>query len=118
MIAPNYRVGPFGFLAHSALTLEDFNYRSSGNYGLADQREALRWVRRNIAGFGGDSEKVALAGTSAGSISTSLHLISPSSRGLFRRAILQSGFATTQLYSAAEAEAQGEAFAAALGCTD
>jgi para-nitrobenzyl esterase len=104
VVAPNYRVGPFGFLAHSALTLEDTNYRSSGNYGLADQRAALRWVRQNIAVFGGDPETVTLAGTSAGSMSTSLHLVSPSSRGLLQRAIMQSGFATTQLYSAAEAE--------------
>ncbi len=92
MVAPNYRLGPFGFLAHSALTLEDASYRSSGNYGLADQREALRWVRQNIAAFGGDPESVTLAGTSAGSISTSLHLVSPPSRGLFQRAIMQSGF--------------------------
>ena len=118
VVAPNYRVGPFGFLAHSALTLEDGNYRASGNYGLADQREALRWVRQNIAAFGGDREHVTLAGTSAGSISTSLHLVSPPSRGLFQRALMQSGFATTRLPSAAEAEAQGEVFAAVLGCTD
>jgi para-nitrobenzyl esterase len=118
VVAPNYRLGPFGFLAHSALTLEDPNYRSSGNYGLADQRAALQWVRQSIAVFGGDPDKIALAGTSAGGISTSLHLVSPASRGLFQRAIMQSGVATTRLYSAAEAEAQGEAFAAALGCTD
>jgi para-nitrobenzyl esterase len=118
VVAPNYRLGPFGFLAHSALTIEDPNYRSSGNYGLADQREALRWIRQNISAFGGDGARVALAGTSAGAISTSLHLISPLSRGLFQRAIMQSGFATTRLYSAIEAEAQGDALAAALGCTD
>jgi para-nitrobenzyl esterase len=118
VVHPNYRLGAFGFLAHSALTMEDANYRSSGNYGLADQRAALRWVRDNIAAFGGDSSRVTLAGSSAGSISTSLHLVSPASRGLFHRAIMHSGVATLRWPTAAEAESQGEAFASALGCTD
>lgn len=118
VVAPNYRIGPFGFLAHSALTLEDPNYRSSGNYGLADQRAALRWVRDNIRAFGGDPDNVTLAGTSAGAVSTGLHLVSPVSRGLFDRAIMQSGHASFRLNTAAEAEIQGDAFAAALGCTD
>jgi para-nitrobenzyl esterase len=118
VVAPNYRLGAFGWLAHNALTLEDRNYPSSGNYGLADQRAALRWVRDNIASFGGNPANVTLAGGSAGAISTSLHLVSPSSRGLFHRAIMPSGFASARLDSASEAAAQGEAFAAALGCTD
>ena len=118
VVVPNYRVGPFGFLAHSALTMEDPGYRASGNYGIADQRAALGWVRETITSFGGDPEKVTLAGTSAGGISTTVHLVSPASRGLFQRAIVQSGFGTSRLYSAAEGESQGEAFAAALGCTD
>lgn len=118
VVAPNYRLGPFGFLAHSALTMEDAGYRSSGNYGLADQRAALRWVREHIAAFGGDPDNVTLAGTSAGGVSTSVHLVSPGSRGLFHRAIMQSGHATSRLDTAAEGESQGEAFATALGCTD
>lgn len=118
VVAPNYRTGPFGWLAHSALTMEDPNYRASGNYGLADQRAALRWVRDNIAAFGGDPANVTLAGGSAGAISTGLHLVSPASRGLFHRAIMQSGVPTVRAVTAREAEAQGEAFAAALGCTD
>ncbi len=118
VVAPNYRLGPFGFLAHSSLTLEDPTYRASGNYGLADQRAALQWVRQHIAAFGGDPANVTLAGTSAGAISTGTHLVSHASRGLFERVVIQSGFPTSRMASAFEAEMQGEAFAAALGCVD
>ena len=118
VVAPNYRLGPFGFLAHSALTLEDPAYKSSGNYGLLDQRAALVWVRDHIAAFGGDPGNVTIAGTSAGSQSVSLHLVSPASAGLFHRVIMQSGVASARWTSAAEAEAQGEQFARALDCTD
>jgi len=118
IVAPNYRLGPFGFLAHSALTLEDPGYRSSGNYGLLDQRAALTWVRDHIAAFGGDPRNVTIAGTSAGGHSVSLHLLSPRSAGLFHRAIMQSGSASSRWPDAAEAEAQGEQFARALGCPD
>lgn len=118
IVAPNYRLGPFGFLAHSALTLENPAYRSSGNYGLLDQRAALMWVRDHIAAFGGDPRNVTIAGTSAGGHSVSLHLLSPGSAGLFHRAIMQSGSASSRWLDAAEAEAQGEQFARALGCPD
>jgi para-nitrobenzyl esterase len=118
VVAPNYRIGPLGFLAHDALAAEDPQYPSSGNYGIADQRAALQWVRRNIAAFGGDPDDVTLAGTSAGAVSTSVHLLSPGSRGLFHRAILQSGNFSTRQDSARESADQGAALAAALGCTD
>lgn len=118
IVAPNYRLGPFGFLAHSALTLEDPTYRSSGNYGLLDQRAALVWVRDHIAAFGGDPRNVTIAGTSAGSHSVSLHLVSPGSAGLFHRAIMQSGSASFRWPNAADTEAQGLRFAGALGCPD
>lgn len=118
IVAPNYRLGPFGFLAHSALTLEDPAYRSSGNYGLLDQRAALAWVRDHIAAFGGDPRNVTIAGNSAGGHSVSLHVVSPGSAGLFHRAIMHSGSASFRWADAAEAEAQGEQFARALGCTD
>jgi para-nitrobenzyl esterase len=118
VVAANYRLGPFGFLAHSRLSAEDASYPSSGNYGLLDQRAALEWVRDHISAFGGNPENVTVAGTSAGSLSVSLHLVSPGSAGLFHRAIMQSGFATFRWRSASEAEAQGNAFAAALACTD
>jgi para-nitrobenzyl esterase len=118
VVAPNYRLGPFGFLAHSALTLEDPAYKSSGNYGLLDQRAALAWVRDHIAAFGGDPRNVTIAGTSAGSQSVGLHLVSPASAGLFHRVIMQSGNTSARWTTAVEAEAQGEQFAGALGCTD
>jgi para-nitrobenzyl esterase len=118
VVAPNYRLGPFGFLAHTALAQEDPAYPSSGNYGLADQRAALRWVREHIAAFGGDPQTVTIAGTSAGGTSTGLHLVSPASRGLFQRAVLQSTYPTYRWPTLDEAYGQGEQFAAALGCTD
>jgi para-nitrobenzyl esterase len=119
VVAPNYRLGPFGFLAHSALAAEDPAYPSSGNYGLLDQRAALKWVRDNIAQFGGDPGNVTIAGTSAGGDSVGLHLVSPASGGLFHRAIIQSGYSeTVRRVTHAEATAQGDAFATALGCTD
>jgi len=118
VVAPNYRLGPFGFLAHSALTLEDPAYRSSGNYGLLDQRAALAWVRDHIAAFGGDPRNVTIVGASAGSQSVNFHLVSPASAGLFHKAIMQSGFVTARWTNAKEAESQGEQFARALQCTD
>jgi para-nitrobenzyl esterase len=118
IVAPNYRLGPFGFLAHSALAAEEPAYASSGNYGLLDQRAALVWVRDNIAQFGGDPGNVTLAGTSAGADSVGLHLISPGSGGLFHRAIVESGYPTVRWTTHAEGAAQADAFAAALGCTD
>lgn len=118
VVIPNYRLGALGFLSHRALAAEDPMHPASGNYGLADQRAALAWVRQNIEGFGGHPGNVTLAGTSAGGDSTSLHLVSPLSRGLFQRAIIQSGSATTRRASASEAEQQGDRFAAALGCRD
>ncbi len=85
----NYRLGVFGFLAHPALTRESPRH-SSGNYGLLDQIAALEWVRKNIAGFGGDRNRVTIFGESAGGGSVCLLLISPPARGLFHRAIAQS----------------------------
>jgi len=116
VVAPNYRLGPFGFLAHPALSVEDAAHPASGNYGLMDQRAALEWVRDNIAQFGGDPANVTIAGTSAGGDSTGLHLVSPESAGLFHRAIIQSGSATTRWETRSEGESLGETFAAALGC--
>lgn len=117
VVEPNYRLGPFGFLSHAALAAEDA-HGSSGNYGLLDQQAALRWVRDNIARFGGDSANVTLGGTSAGGQSTGFHLVSPGSAGLFHRAIVQSAYPTTRWTSAQEAQLQGAALATALGCTD
>ena len=114
VVAPNYRLGPFGFLGHAALAGED---SAAGNYGLLDQRAALRWVRDHIAAFGGDPNNVTIAGQSAGAHSVSLHLVAPGSSGLFHRAILQSGHASFRLRDAADARQQGNEFATVLGCT-
>jgi para-nitrobenzyl esterase len=90
LVTINYRVGPLGFLAHSELSAESPR-RVSGNWGLLDQLAALRWVQRNIAAFGGDPENVTIFGESAGGISVSMLCASPEAKGLFRRAISQSG---------------------------
>jgi para-nitrobenzyl esterase len=89
LVGLRYRLGIFGFLSSGALSAEGKG--SSGNYGLMDQIAALRWVRRNIARFGGDPDNVTIAGESAGSQDVSLLLASPAARGLFARAILESG---------------------------
>jgi len=92
LVTINYRLGPFGFLAHPALSKES-PHGVSGNYGLLDQIAALRWIRHNIAAFGGDAERVTIFGESAGSVSVSCLLASPLAKGLFHRAIVQSGTA-------------------------
>ncbi|SFF79035.1 para-nitrobenzyl esterase [Novosphingobium sp. CF614] len=89
-VSINYRVGILGFFAHPELAAESPD-RISGNYGLMDQIAALRWVQQNIAGFGGDPGNVTILGQSAGAFSVGFHLVMPQSRGLFHRAIAQSG---------------------------
>jgi para-nitrobenzyl esterase len=86
----NYRLGAFGFLAHPALKAEDPS-GSTGNYGTLDQIAALRWVKENIAGFGGDPTRVTIFGESAGGWSVCTLLATPLAKGLFQRAIMQSG---------------------------
>ena len=90
VVTANYRLGVFGFLAHPDLTRESAHH-SSGNYGLLDQIAALRWVKRNIAAFGGDPGRVTVFGQSSGSISISALTTTPLARGLFQRAIGESG---------------------------
>jgi carboxylesterase type B len=113
VVTINYRLGVFGFLGHPALTAEA---GESGNYGLDDQQAALRWVRRNIAAFGGDPRQVTIGGESAGGWSVCAHLTSPGSRGLFVRAMIQSGSCVTTTEAAAEA--RGTSLAGTVGCTD
>jgi len=112
----NYRLGALGFLAHPALASRPGG--PAGNYGLMDQQAALRWVRDNIARFGGDPRNVTIAGESAGGLSVLAHLVSPGSRGLFQKAIIQSGSFALNQRPLADAEAAGEAFAAQAGCPD
>jgi len=90
LVTVNYRLGALGFMAHPELARES-PHHASGNYGLMDQQAALRWVRDNIAKFGGDPENVTVAGESAGAMDIGLHLTSPLAKGLFRRAIAESG---------------------------
>lgn len=85
-----YRLGILGFMAHPELSAETPN-KTSGNYGLLDQIEALKWVQKNIAAFGGDPAKVTIFGESAGAISVSMLCASPLAKGLFRGAISESG---------------------------
>jgi len=89
VVAANYRVGLFGFLAHPGLSAES-PHGSSGNYGLLDQLAALRWVKANIAAFGGDAGRVMAFGVSAGAASLGLLLTSPLAAGAFDRVILES----------------------------
>jgi para-nitrobenzyl esterase len=116
VVSMNYRLGPFGFLAHPALAAEEPGHPYSGNWGIEDQRAALAWVQANIAAFGGDPGNVTLAGQSAGGISVCVHLASPASAGLFHRAVLQSGPCLDGLPVREVAEAQGLEFAKALAC--
>jgi len=90
LVSINYRVGPLGFLAHPELSAES-PHHVSGNYGLLDQIAGLQWVRKNIAAFGGDPDKVTIFGESAGGISVSMLCASPLAHGLFQGAISQSG---------------------------
>ena len=90
-ITVNYRLGVFGFLAHPELIQAESPHHASGNYGLLDQAEALKWVRKNVAAFGGDPRRVTIAGESAGSFSVSAQMASPLAKGLIVGAIGESG---------------------------
>ncbi|RYE31699.1 MAG: carboxylesterase family protein [Sphingobacteriaceae bacterium] len=111
-ITVNYRLGVFGFMAHPELTKESLHH-SSGNYGLMDQHAALVWVKKNIAAFGGNPNRITIGGESAGSMSVSGQMASPLSKGLFVGAIGESGSLLGNLspVSLAEAEQAGVAFA-------
>ena len=116
VVTINYRLGALGFLAHPALASRPGG--PAGNYGLMDQQAALRWVQRNIARFGGDPHNVTIAGQSAGGLSVLAQLVSPGARGLFQRAIVQSGTFALNQQPLATAEAAGQTFATAVGCPD
>ena len=116
VVTINYRLGALGFLAHPALASSPGG--PSGNYGLMDQQAALRWVQRNITQFGGNPHNVTIAGESAGGLAVLVHLVSYGSRGLFQRAIVESGTFALKQQSLATAEAAGRAFASKAGCPD
>jgi para-nitrobenzyl esterase len=110
VVTINYRLGALGFLGHRDLADPD---GLVGNWGLQDQLAALRWVRDNIAAFGGDPASVTIFGESAGGFSVAALLGTPVARGLFRRAIVQSG--GVHVHTVEEAERSGERMAAVLG---
>ena len=114
VVTLNYRIGALGFLADAA------QHRGpggpSGDYGLMEQQAAPRWVQRDIRGFGGDPGQVTLFGESAGGLSALAQLVSPGARGLFQRAIVESGTYDLTQPSLAAAESAGQAFAATAGC--
>jgi len=123
VVSLNYRLGIFGYFAHPELTAESPQH-SSGNYGLLDQIAALHWVRDNIAAFGGDPGNVTVFGESAGALSIIELMTSPPARGLFHKAIVQSGYLVSNpelsrtSLGQPSAEAAGEMLAARLGAQD
>ena len=110
-VSINYRVGVMGFMAHPELSKESGN-NASGNYGFLDQIAALQWVQKNIAAFGGDPNNVTIAGQSAGAFSVNALIASPLAKGLFHKAIPQSGGLLSRMLSQdlASAEKQGAKF--------
>jgi para-nitrobenzyl esterase len=113
VVTMEYRLNLMGFLAHPALDNEGHLF---GNYGILDQQAVLKWVERNIAGFGGDKDNVTVGGQSAGAVDTGLHMVSPLAAGLFHRGICESFCPAFTLPTKAAAEATGVAFAVAAGC--
>ena len=113
VVTINYRLGVFGFLAHPELTAES-SHHSSGNYALLDQIAALKWVRSNISDFGGDPHRVTIWGQSAGAFSVGALLASPEAKGLFDRAMADSGLGVAELPmpNLKAAEKNGKKFAA------
>lgn len=111
VVTMSYRLGIFGLFAHPGLTAESLHH-ASGDYGLLDQVQALRWVQQNIAAFGGDPARVTIGGESAGSFSVSALMASPLAKGLFRGAIGESGslLGTRPPLSLAQADSMGETF--------
>ena len=109
VVTANYRLHIPGFLVTSDMS-------ARGNYGLQDQREAMRFVQRNARAFGGDPDRVTIWGESAGAMSVGLHLASPASKGLFHAAILESNPLGMNYRKAERVEVLGKSFAGALGC--
>lgn len=110
VVSINYRLGVLGYLAHPELSGESRKH-VSGNYGLLDQIEALRWIEKNIPAFGGDPANVTIAGESAGALSVMYLMVAPQARGLFNRAIVQSGYmlSTPELRSSRYGDPPAEA---------
>lgn len=106
VVTVNYRLGAFGFFAHPELTQES-EHHSSGDYGILDEIAALQWVQKNIAGFGGDAKRVTIFGESAGSWAVNVLVASPLAKGLFQRAIGESGANFNKMAVLADSEKNG-----------
>lgn len=117
VVTLNYRLGALGWLTLPQLGAED-SQGASGNYGFLDQQAALRWVKRNIKAFGGNPNNVTIMGESAGGQSVCMHMVAPGSRGLFQKAISQSGFCALEMPGQAIGMKWGQDFASAMGCAD
>lgn len=126
VVSINYRLGIFGYFAHPLLSKESL-HKVSGNYGLLDQIAALKWIRKNIKAFGGDPGNVTIFGESAGAINVCYLMASPFAKGLFHRAIAESGNALgprssrhlrEPWYAIEPMEKQGERLAKDLGCSE
>ncbi|MCR9226537.1 MAG: carboxylesterase family protein [Flavobacteriaceae bacterium] len=117
-VSLNYRVGVLGFMAHPELSKES-GHDASGNYGFMDQLEGLKWIRKNIAAFGGDPKNVTIAGQSAGSFSVNAQIASPLASGYFNKAICQSGgiLGGRLMQDLATAEEQGLRFMKSANAT-
>lgn len=116
LVSVQHRLGPFGYMAHPALSAES-EHHTSGNYGQLDLIAALQWVQRNISAFGGDPSNVTIFGQSGGGMKTSWLVGSPLAKGLFHRAIIQAGLSSSGT-PLEKAEQYGVNLAAALGITD
>jgi para-nitrobenzyl esterase len=114
VVTINYRLGIFGYLALPAL---DDGTGDTGNYGLEDQTAALKWIKTNIAAFGGNVHNVTVGGESAGAMSTCQQLVSPAAQGLFVRAIVESGPCSFNWHTLANAEATDAGVPATVGCS-
>jgi para-nitrobenzyl esterase len=114
MVSFNYRLGEFGFFAHPAV-LGESRDAASGNFGLLDQIAALKWVQKNIAAFGGDPSNVTIFGESAGGVSVNDLIASPMARGLFAKAISESGLGLNEVPTLAEAQRNSVDFATQMG---
>ncbi|GAA1802824.1 carboxylesterase family protein [Actinomadura chokoriensis] len=116
VVTVNYRLGPFGWLAHQGLENGADRRYQAGNYGLLDQQAALRWVQRNAGAFGGDPRNVTMFGESAGAQDACANLASPTAAGLFQKVIAQSFTCVAPVRTEASAEDEGAALAEAVGC--
>ncbi len=118
VVTVNYRLGALGFFAHPALTAAAKPGEPLGSYAIMDQLAALKWVKKNIAAFGGDPANVTVAGESAGGQDILSLLSTPAAKGLFERAMVESGLGWTRATSLAKAEQDGQSLAIKLGAPE